>query len=287
MTYCKKIFEFVKKIFFCRINNFSKFNEHKFVELYSMNNQECKVRPQIVNVNSDEPVIFPFSIKTSKYSGNCNNINDPYAKICVADVKKNLTVKVFNLMLGTNETRHIEWHETCRTDASVCNKKQHWNDDKSWCEYKELIDKGVCDKGFVWSPSNCECECDKSCNVGEYLYHENCKCRKKKVYKLVEECAEAAEEVKLAKITLSEDKNKHKCGPCTLYVLFSILFTINVGIGTYFVYFHWYLKKMFHVLSLVPVRKQQFIKFSFYWTYNWEKLNKLTSKIELFIFTTT
>ena len=55
-----------------------------------MNNQECKVRPQIVNVNSDEPVIFPFSIKTSKYSGNCNNINDPYAKICVADVIKKL-----------------------------------------------------------------------------------------------------------------------------------------------------------------------------------------------------
>ena len=113
-----------------------------------MNNQECKIRLQIVNVNGDESVIFPFSIKTSKYSGNCNNINDPYAKICVADVIKNLTVKVFNLMLGTNETRHIEWHETCKckctTDASVCNKKQRWNDDKCRCECKELIDKGVC-----------------------------------------------------------------------------------------------------------------------------------------------
>ena len=55
-----------------------------------MNNQECKVRPQIVNVNSEEPVIFPFSIKISKCSGNCNNINDPYAKLCVPDVVKNL-----------------------------------------------------------------------------------------------------------------------------------------------------------------------------------------------------
>ena len=51
-----------------------------------MNNQECKVAPKIVNVNSDEPVCFSFSIKTSKCSGNCNNINDPYAKLCVPDV---------------------------------------------------------------------------------------------------------------------------------------------------------------------------------------------------------
>ena len=69
----------------------------------SMNNQECKVRPQIVNVNSDEPVFYPFSIKTSKCSGSCNNINDPYAKMCVPDVIKNINVKVFNLMSKTSE----------------------------------------------------------------------------------------------------------------------------------------------------------------------------------------
>ena len=90
-----------------------------------MNNQACKVRPEIINVNSNEPVFYTFNIKTSKCSGSCNNINDSYAKICV---------KVFNLMLRTNETRHIKWHETCkckcRLDASVCNNKQSWNDDK-------------------------------------------------------------------------------------------------------------------------------------------------------------
>ena len=58
----------------------------------SMNNQECKVRPEIINVNSDKPVFYPFSIKTNKYSGSCNNINDPYAKICVPDVVRNLNV---------------------------------------------------------------------------------------------------------------------------------------------------------------------------------------------------
>ena len=45
-----------------------------------MNNQPCKARPEIINVNSTNPVFYPFSVKTSKYSGNCNSINDPYAK---------------------------------------------------------------------------------------------------------------------------------------------------------------------------------------------------------------
>ena len=96
-----------------------------------MNNQ-CKVRPQIVNVNGDDPMFFPFSIKASKCSGSCNNINNPCAKLCVSDAVKNLNVKVFHLEPGTNETRHIEWHETCKCkckfNSSVCNNKQHWND---------------------------------------------------------------------------------------------------------------------------------------------------------------
>ena len=57
-----------------------------------------------------------------------------------------------------------------------------------WCECKELIDKGVCDKGYAWNPSNCECECDKSCDFGEDLAYENCKCRNRLADKLVEEC---------------------------------------------------------------------------------------------------
>ena len=71
-----------------------------------MNNQECKVRLEIVNVNSNEPLFYSFSIKTSKCSGSCNHINDPYAKLCVPDIVKNLSVKVFNLMSRANETVH-------------------------------------------------------------------------------------------------------------------------------------------------------------------------------------
>ena len=102
-------------------------------------------------------------------------------------------------MSRTNETRHIEWHETCkckcRLDASICNNNQCWNNDKCRCECKELIDKGVCDKGHIWNPSNCECKCDKLCDVGEYLDDENFKCRKKLVDKLTEECTENSDGV--------------------------------------------------------------------------------------------
>ena len=86
-------------------------------------------------------------------------------------------------MSRTNETRHIEWLETCtcecKFEAYVCNDKQPLNKDKCKWECKELTDKGMCGKGFIWSPSNPECECDKECDVCEYLDYENSMCRKK------------------------------------------------------------------------------------------------------------
>ena len=149
-----------------------------------MNNQECKVIPQTVNLNSDEPVFFPFSIKTSKCSGSCNNINDPsMCKIVCSWCSKNINIKAFNLMSRTNETRHKNVHEICkckcRLDASFCDNKQRYNKDKCRWECKKLIDKGIFHKGFIWNPSSCECECDKSCDAGEDLDYKNCKCRNK------------------------------------------------------------------------------------------------------------
>ena len=70
-----------------------------------MSNQECRTRPQVININGDEAVFFPFSIKTSTCSSSCNNISYLYAKIRVPGVVKNFNVKVFNLISRTNETR--------------------------------------------------------------------------------------------------------------------------------------------------------------------------------------
>ena len=98
------MFRFIKKIFLTELTVLSSLTSATPLSCISMNNQECKVRPEIININSDEPVFYPFSIKTTKCSGSCNNMNDPYAKICVPDVAKNLNVKVFSLMSRTYET---------------------------------------------------------------------------------------------------------------------------------------------------------------------------------------
>ena len=95
-----------------------------------MNNQKCKSRPKIINVNNNEPVFYPYFIKVNQCSGICSNINDPYAKLCVPDIIKSINVKVFNLMSRINETRQIIWHETCkcicRLTSAVCNRRQIW-----------------------------------------------------------------------------------------------------------------------------------------------------------------
>ena len=208
------MFGFIKQVFISALMYFANLSSVNSLECISLKNHECRVRPKIVNINSNYPIFHPFSIKVNKCNGNCNNINDPYAKICVPDAVKNLNVRVFNLMSKNNETRHIEWHDSCkcicRLDKIICNSKQQWNKDKCRCECKELIDKGVCDKGYIWNPSNCECKCDKSCGIGEYLDYSNCKCKKKLVDPLVEECTENIEETKLVNITI-ENENNSRC----------------------------------------------------------------------------
>ena len=164
------MFGFIKKMSIVTMSFFS-CNALNAIPLkcVPMNNQECRIRPEKININSNEPLFYPYTIQV-------NNVNDPYAKLHVPDVVRNINVKVFKLMSRTNETSHTKWHETCkckcRLDTSVCNNKQRWNNDKCRYECKELINNGRCDKGFILNPSNCECECDKSCDVGEY-----CKCK--------------------------------------------------------------------------------------------------------------
>ena len=81
-----KIFIFVKKNFVLGLTVLLNFTN--VLECISMKNQECRVRSKIVDINSNNPIFYPFSIKISKCSGNCNNINDPYARICVLILKK-------------------------------------------------------------------------------------------------------------------------------------------------------------------------------------------------------
>ena len=168
-------------------------------------------------------LFYPFSIKVNKCSGNCNNINNPYAKICVSDTVKDLNVRVFNLMSRTNETRHIEWHKACkcicRLDKIICKSKQRWNEDKCRCGCKKLIDKGVCDKWYVWL-----------------------------IDPLVEECTWNIDETKLVNITIEKGNNDRYRSYVVYTVLFWIFFVISCGTIIYIVY-HGYVNRIKYDLS--------------------------------------
>ena len=126
----KMRFKFIKKCFFRGMNFFSlNVLNVNYLEYVSMNNQECKIGSEIVNVNTNEPMFFPYSITINKCKGSCTTTNDPYTKLCVRDTIKTINIKVFNVMSRWN--------------------KQRWNEYKCICECKELIDKGMCDQGFI------------------------------------------------------------------------------------------------------------------------------------------
>ena len=101
LRFLNEIFVSVMMFFGCNVSNVNP------LKCVSMSNQECKIRPEIININSNKPSFYPYSVQINKCSGSCNNINDPYTKLCVPDVVKNLNVKVFNLMLRINETRRV------------------------------------------------------------------------------------------------------------------------------------------------------------------------------------
>ena len=244
------MFGFIKKCFFAAIKfinfNLSSVNS---LECISMNNQECKIRTEIISLKNNEPIFYPYIIKINRCKGSCHTINDPYAKICVPDQIKDTNVKVFNLLSRTNETRHIKWHKACKCkcklDASICNNKKRWNDDKCRCECKELIDKGTCDKRVIWNPSNCECECDKSCDIGEYLDYKNCRCRKNVFDKLVGECSEnidGSEMLYNETLDIMSSSDNKTSDSCVVYIiLFSVFLIISISMSIYVYFFH-YLK---------------------------------------------
>ena len=109
------MFRYIKKVFIAAMPFFS-CNAPKFI---SMNNQECKVRLEVINIHNNEPSFYPYSVKISKCSGSCNNISDPYAKLCVPHISKNMSVKVFNLISRTNEARYMKQDGMRHVSAKV------------------------------------------------------------------------------------------------------------------------------------------------------------------------
>ena len=108
----------------------------------------------------------------------------------------------------------------------------------------------MCNKGFIWNPSNCECGCDKSCDVGEYLGYENCKCRKKLVDKLTEECSENIDGNEM----IYDYRNV--CNSCTTNIVsFAIAFLILIGISSTFIFIGTYRRVILILLILILILK--------------------------------
>ena len=203
----------------------------KTLECVSVINEKCMSIPKIINLNADELVFYLLSIKVNKRGGDCNNINDPMAKLCVPDVVKDMNIEVFNLLARINETRKVVWHETCncmyRLTSAVCSDRQEWNENKCRCECKEdLINKLVCDKGYMWNPSACSCECDRYCETGQYLDYKNCICRKKIIDDLIEQCTSIVD-LEIKNNTLSKKNDESYSNIYfILFIIFLVLFVL-------------------------------------------------------------
>ena len=203
----------------------------KTLECVSVINEKYMSRPKIIDLNKNEPVFYPYSVKVNKCSGDCNNINDPMAKFCIPNIVTDMNIKVFNLLKRINETRKIVCHKTCkcvcRFTSAICNDRQEWNENKCRCECKEdLVSKLACDKGYMWNPSTCSCECGRYCETGQYLNYKNCVCRKKIIDDLIEQCTSIVD-MDIKNNTLSKKNDESSSNIYfILFIVFLVLFIL-------------------------------------------------------------
>ena len=104
-----------------------------------LKDQKCEVRKMIVD---NDYMTFPYQIKVDKCVGSCNDVENPYFKVCLPDIVKNISVKVFDLISGKNVLKNVSFHESCKCtcllDKKVCDNKQKWNKEKCRCECLEI-----------------------------------------------------------------------------------------------------------------------------------------------------
>ena len=115
---------------------------------------------------------FPYKIKVDKCVGSCNDVENPYFKVCLPDVLKNISVKSFDLLSRKNLLRNITFHKSCKCgcllDEKFCNNKQKCHKNKCRCECLESKD---CDVGYSWNVVNCRCELKKTAKL---IVEEKC-----------------------------------------------------------------------------------------------------------------
>ena len=144
--------------------------------MFLLKNEQCKVRKVILG---NDYMTFPHKINIDKCVGSCNDIENPYYKVCLPDIIKNISIKIFDLISQKNTLKNISFHQSCKCgcllDEKVCDNKQKWNKEKRRCECLKI----------------------KKCGNNSFLKVANCSCEMKKVGKLiVEECREISNDIK-------------------------------------------------------------------------------------------
>ena len=125
-----------------------------------LNDQKCGVKKVIID---KDYMTFPYKIKVDRCVGSCNNLPNPYSKVCLPDIVENISVNVFDLISQQNEFREISFHKSCRCDCllneTVYNDKQRWNKDERRCECLKIKE---CNDNSFWNVVNCKCEHKKA-----------------------------------------------------------------------------------------------------------------------------
>ena len=102
---------------------------------------------------------FPYKIKVDKCVGSCNDVKNPYFKVFLPDVVKNISVKSFDIISRKNALRNVSFHKSCKCgcllDEKVCNSKQKWNKSKCRCTCLEIKE---CENNYFWNVVNCRCK---------------------------------------------------------------------------------------------------------------------------------
>ena len=88
----------------------------KALKCVSVVNQECMPRPKILDVNEGvgEALFYPYNVLVNTYSGSCDTLDNPMARLCVPNIIKIINMKVYNFLIRLNETCNVLWHESCK-----------------------------------------------------------------------------------------------------------------------------------------------------------------------------
>ena len=164
---------FIKQIIIALVLVLFCFGGSLVIDCLSISNQQCMVRPKLIDLNPDELYYYPFIINMSRCVGSSNTIEDPYGRIFVPSQMEDVNMALFNIIKEINEsrtlTKFISCECRCEFNGRKCNLRQKWNNNKCQCHCKKPIKHRACKEDYTWNFSTCACECSKDCKMLDRL----------------------------------------------------------------------------------------------------------------------